>query len=198
LDVSDYDPGTQWGVVASSGNHFAFIKATEGVTFTNDLFVSDWPAAQNAGLIRGAYHFFHPGDDPVQQAQFYLKTIGTLSASDLPPMLDWETTDGVSSAQQIANAKTWLTLVEAATGKTPIIYVDPSFWNALGNPVDFVQYPLFIAEYDVSCPQVPPPWSDWTFWQKQIGPIPGVQSAQADIDVFNGALQLLEQFGLVQ
>lgn len=195
LDVSDYDPGTQWNVLAANGNQFAYIKATEGVTFTNDLFKTDWPAAKAAGLARGAYHFYHPSDDPVQQAQFYLQTVGTLAANDLPPMLDWETSDGVSNAQQIANAMTWLTLVESATGRTPIIYVDPSYWNSLGNPVAFFRFPLFIAEYDVACPRVPPPWNTWSLWQKATAPLAGVASPEADIDVFNGTLNLLQQLG---
>ena len=30
-----------------------------------------WSGARNAGLLRGAYHFFHPGIDPVEQAEFF-------------------------------------------------------------------------------------------------------------------------------
>ena len=172
----------------NGGYQFAFIKATEGTTFKNSLFDSDWAAALNAGVIRGAYHFFHPGDDPVAQAQFFLATIGSLQRNDLPPVLDWEVTDGMSASVQIQNAQIWLQQVESATGKTPIIYVDPSFWNQLGNPPEFVRYPLYIANYGVTCPSIPPPWNTWAFWQTGIGPVPGLQSVQADLDVFNGIL----------
>ncbi len=187
-DVSDYDPNTQWGAVRNGGYQFAFIKATEGSTFKNSLFNSDWAAALSSGVIRGAYHFFHPGDDPKAQAQFFLATIGPLRQNDLPPVLDWEVTDGVSVSTQIQNAQIWLQQVEAATGKTPMIYVDPSFWNQLGNPQEFVHYPLYIANYGVNCPSIPPPWSTWAFWQTGIGSVPGLQSVQADLDVFNGIL----------
>jgi lysozyme len=148
-----------------------------------------------AGVLRGAYHFFHASDNPTQQAQFYLKTIGTLADNDLPPMLDWEINDGQSAATNIANAKIWLQLVQAATGKVPVIYTGPSFWNSLGNPQGFEQYPLFIAHYDVSCPDVPPPWSNWTFWQTGLGPQAGV-SNDADLDVFNGSPAELLNFAL--
>jgi lysozyme len=193
LDVSDYDPGTQWPVVKNSSS-FTFIKATEGVTFTNDLFAADWNNAKTAGLVRGAYHFFHPGDDPAQQARFFLSVMGNLNNNDLPPVLDWEVTDGVSSATQIENALIWLQAVETATGRIPIIYVDPSFWNALGNPQEFVRYPLYIANYDVNCPSVPAPWSRWTFWQTKTAPLPGIQSALVDLDVFNGSFAQLSEF----
>ncbi len=189
VDVSDYDPSTQWGSVRNAGYSFAFIKATEGVTFKNSLFNSDWAQTQKAGMVHGAYHFFHPADDPQAQAKFFLATMGPLQPSDLPPVLDWEVSDGISASAQIANAQIWLNEVEAATGKTPIIYVDPSFWNQLGNPEQFVRYPLYIANYGVNCPDIPPPWSKWAFWQSGVGPVPGIQSAQADRDVFNGFLR---------
>jgi len=193
IDVSDYDPGTQWTVVKHSGVDFTFIKASEGIDYTNPYFVQDWAAAPNNGIFRGAYHFFHPKDDPTLQAQHFLKVMGKLQSNDLPAMFDWESNEGVSAAEQIKKAKVWLQLVEAATGKTPIIYVSPSYWNALGNPQEFERYPLFIAHYDVTCPEIPPPWSQWTFWQRGTGPAAGVQAAEADLDVFNGSLTQLLQ-----
>ena len=194
VDVSDYDPSTQWTTVQHSGRGFAFIKATEGTTYTNPLYASDWSSSKSAGLLRGAYHFFHPGDDPTVQAQFFLRTMGALGANDLPPLLDWEVTDSMSSATQIENALIWLQAVEAATGKIPVIYVAPAFWNALGNPTEFARYPLFIANYDTSCPDVPPPWSTWTFWQTGTGTASGLSSSEADLDVFNGTLTQLTSF----
>ena len=193
VDVSNYDPATQWSTVSHGGVGFAFIKATEGIDINNSYFSSDWESSRAASVLRGAYHFFHPGDDPTTQAQFYLNTVGPFASDDLPPMLDWEVTDGVSAAVQIQKAMTWLSLVEAATGKVPVIYVDPSFFNALGNPTQFARYPLFIANYGVSCPDVPPPWTTWTFWQKGSGPVAGVANT-ADEDEFNGSFEELQAF----
>jgi lysozyme len=85
-------------------------------------------------------------------------------------------------------------LVEAATGKRPIIYAGPAFFNALGNPQEFAEYPLFIANYDVTCPDIPPPWGGWTFWQSgDSSKVSGVVS-DADSDVFNGSSEQLLQF----
>ena len=196
VDVSDYESGTDWSEVQHSGVGFTFIKATEGTSFVSKNFAIDWPASKTAGVLRGAYHFYHPGDDPTVQAQLFLKTMGTLSSNDLPAMLDWEVDDGISPAVQIANAKIWLSLVEAATGKTPVIYVAPAFWNALGNPQGFDRYPLYIANYDVSCPDIPPPWNSWVFWQTGNGPQAGIQTSDADLDVYNGTAAGLLQFAL--
>jgi len=185
-DVTDYANGTDWDSVHQGGTGFVFIKATEGNDFTNSLFASDWKASGKSGLKRGAYHFFRPQDEGLTQAKFFLDTIGKLSADDLAPVLDWETTDDVDNALQISRALDWLKTVEAATGRVPIIYVSPGFFNQLGNPKEFVRYPLFIADWDTSCPSVPPPWSKWTFWQNtKSGSIPGLVN-DADIDVFGG------------
>jgi lysozyme len=194
LDVSDDQPNTNWQSVHSAGKSFALVKATEGTTFTNPDFATDWAALKTVGMIRGAYHYFHPSLDPLSQANYYLSKIGTLSAGDLPPMFDWEETDGLSASAQIAAAVVWLTRVESVTGKTPMIYVDPSFWNALGNPIEFASYPLFIANYEVACPQIPPPWSTFTFWQQGSGHVAGVQTNAVDLDLFNGNEAQLESF----
>ena len=196
MDVSNYDSGTNWATVHKSLG-FGFIKATEGNTITNNLFASDWKSAKTNGVPRGAYHFFHPSDDPTTQANKFLKVMGTLAATDLPPVLDWEVTDNVSNALQISRAQTFLNVVEKATGRIPVIYVAPAFWNALGNPSAFARYPLFIANYGVSCPEVPAPWKTWTLWQSNTGTVPGVQG-EGDQDQYNGNAGSLSAFAAIR
>jgi lysozyme len=199
LDVSDYDPNTNWTKVAASNRGFAFVKATEGSSYINPSFAADWANAKAAGVVRGAYHFFHADADPTAQANTFLKTIGKLGLNDMPPVFDWEVTDNQSNATQIARAKTFLQLVEAATGRIPIVYTSASFFNPLGNPQGFERYPLFVAEYKVACPKIPPPWSKWTFWQYADtgnGGISGVTNSDIDQDFFVGTLAQLAQFVL--
>ncbi len=180
--------------MAHAGRDFAFIKATEGTDFTNADFSTDWPAASSNGIVRGAYHYYHPEEDAVAQANYYLSVVGNFQVSDLPPMLDWEVTDSVSTATDVQNAVTWLKTVAAASGKTPILYVSSDFLNALGNPQELIQYPLFVAHYDVTCPTIPPPWSSWVFWQSSdTGSIAGI-TGESDLDAFNGSLSELKVF----
>jgi len=192
LDVSDYNWGTRWNSVQKGGRAFAYIKATEGSNYANPLFSGDWVASKRAGIYRGAYHFFHPLSDPLRQAEFFLRKMGPLEADDLPPLFDWEVGDGMKVSTQIKRAKVWLEKVAEATGKTPVIYIDISFWRSLGQPEGFEKYPLFIADY-AKCPAVPPPWKSWTFWQANIGPVQGVAGGKVDRDVFNGTLDDLNQ-----
>src|SRR5512142_3257654 len=61
LDVYHGDNGgnpINWSAVKSGGMSFAFCKATEGTTFVDSSFSTNWSGIEAAGMIRGAYHFF--------------------------------------------------------------------------------------------------------------------------------------------
>src|SRR5436305_2757650 len=49
-----------WRQVARSGKEFAIVKATEGTTYRNPWFYSDYNLSRRAGLVRGSYHFARP------------------------------------------------------------------------------------------------------------------------------------------
>ena len=198
IDVADQDGRVDWTAVKNSGKTFAFVKATEGVSIKDSAFAHHWQTMKAVGIIRGAYHFFHPHtSDPVQQAKEFLKTLGQLEPGDLPPVIDVEVTDKVDSRTVINAAKQWLAEVEKAllqqTQKPikPIIYTSPSFWEELGNPSDFASYPLWIAHYKVKVPAIPGAWQGQYLIHQYAGDISGVAgvSGRADLNRFNG-LQL--------
>ncbi len=193
IDVSHYQGTVDWNAVRGAGMSFAFAKATEGVTSTDAMFSTNWPAMGAAGLLRGAYHFFHPEDDAATQAQFFLSVVGTLSAHDLPPVLDVEITNGVSASTLWAGVSTWLETVASETGRRPMLYVSPGFWNANGGNPALIAYPLWLADY-ASAPALPSGFSTWSFWQySQSGTVAGVTGA-VDQDVFNGPVAALLAF----
>jgi MYXO-CTERM domain-containing protein len=164
--------------------------------YVNPYFAQDWAGIKAHGMVRGAYHYFHADTDPMAQADHFLTTVGTLEAGDLPAVLDLEETQGQSASTVAKKALAWMQAVEAKTGKKPILYTGPSFFsNTLGEPAGFGQYPLWIANYGVSCPNVPPSWSKATFWQySATGPVPGIGNVDVDQDKFNGSLADLHAF----
>jgi lysozyme len=196
VDVSQYQGTIDWAMVQGSGRSFAFIKATEGTTYTDPTFATNWAAAKTAGLYRSASHYFHPNLDPVMQADFFLQTAAPASG-DLPPALDLEVTDGQSAAVITANAIQWLDHVAAATGVTPILYVSPTFvTGTLGSPAGLQNHAtLLIASWGVTCPDVPAPFTTWAFWQySATGTVPGFATpGSVDLDQFNGTLADLQQ-----
>ncbi len=62
LDVSTFQGAISWSEVKSDGFLFAYAKATEGITYIDPDFQTYWSGMKSAGVIRGAYHFFHPQD----------------------------------------------------------------------------------------------------------------------------------------
>ena len=197
IDVSTYDGTIDWAQVKASGRAFAFAKATEGVTITDSTFATNWAAMKQAGVVRGAYCFFHSTDDPVAEANYFLGVMGKLEPGDLPPTLDLEVTDSQSAATITANAITWLDTVAAATGTRPILYTSPSFvTGSLGSPAGLESHAqLWIANWGVSCPDVPSPFTDWPFWQyNDTATVPGVpgSSGACDVNKFNGDLAALQ------
>ncbi len=185
IDVSYYQGDIDWQSVKDAGTVFAFARATYGTTKVDPKFSTYWPAIKNVQLIRGAYHFYIASEDPVEQANLFLSTVGTLSSGDLPPTLDLESGSGTSSSL-VSDVQTWLNIVEQKLGRTPIIYTGPSYWNDNMNS-DFGKYTLWVAEYGVSTPKSVNGWSNWTFWQhSESGSMNGIDGP-VDLDYFNGS-----------
>jgi len=190
IDVSHWQGVIAWPSVAGAGVDFAFIKATEGGDYTDPRFSANWAGAWQAGIIRGAYHYFRPQTDAAAQARHFLAT-AQLQPGDLPPVLDVEATDGRPDSEIAAGVRTWLQMVEQATGRTPIVYTRASFWNPHLGPGD-ARYPLWVAHYDVPNPTLPGGWTSWTFWQhSDDGRVPGITGA-VDLNWFNGTRAQLE------
>ena len=147
-------------------------------------FQANWSGAQAAGLLRGAYHFYQPGADPRQQAAHFLDTV-RMGPGDLPPALDVERAGEPGAL--ISGIQAWLAAVEQATGRTPILYTNPTFWTELRTS-DFGRFPLWIAEYGAPAPTVPPGWQTWSFWQfSDAGTVLGIEGP-VDLDRFHGTL----------
>jgi lysozyme len=196
MDVSHYDGTIDWPTAKSAGISFAIAKATESTTYVDPTFATNWAAMKSHGIVRAAYHFFRANTDPVQQANHAMQTIGALDAGDLPIVLDLETMDGETGATVAANALAFLDAVTQGTGKKAIVYTSPAFIAGLSGTAGFAKYTLWVANWGVSCPNVPSPWTTWAFWQdSSTGTVNGVPSTAVDLDVFNGTLGQLQGFG---
>ena len=183
VDVSEFQASINWGAVRNGGYH-------------DPTFATNWVGMKNAGVKRGVYQFFEPGEDPSAQADIVLQAIGggPLGDGDLPAMLDVEVTGGQSGATITAHIHTWIDKIQAATGRVPVIYTGKYFWNDNVGSGDFAGLPLWIAAYGPPCPDTPNAWNDWRLWQyADNGNIPGIGGA-VDRDVFHGSSADLAAF----
>ncbi len=187
IDVSRYQNKINWSLVKKMKSRevalgFAFMKATEGIRLTDVQFSRNWRKSREAGLARGAYHFFRANTDAAAQARNFIKTV-TLLPGDLPPVLDVETLDNTNAADFQDKVALWLSLVEQHYKVKPIIYSNAAFYNKHLHP-RFSDYKLWVAHYrERNRPKVK---NDWIFWQhNEGGRVNGIQSF-VDFNVFNG------------
>ena len=87
--------------------------------------------------------------------------VGKLGAGDLPATAHLESGGGKASVAQL---QTWVSVVTSGTGKAPMIYTAEGYWDGTYDG-DFNTYPLWVANWGVSCPDMPNGWSNWSFWQ---------------------------------
>jgi lysozyme len=197
MDVSSYDTVTDWSAAKAAGIDFTFIRVSDGTQYPDPSFASYWTGAKTGGVIRGAYQYFRPEEDPIAQADLLLAATGPYQAGDLPPVLDLEVADGLTTDQVGAAARAWVEHVSAAIGRPAIVYAGLYSWPTLTDGADFTTSPLWIAQWTTAaCPDIPTPWTRWQFWQDSAtGASAGVSGSGAlDLDVFQGSYDDLVGF----
>jgi lysozyme len=212
IDVSSNQGPIDWEAVSKAKFSFAFLRATIGAHTSDQMFAFNWMAIRGSGLVRGAYHYFWPLTSAAEQADKYIAAVGALVPGDLPPAIDleeaylkkdtnhdhefWKT---IPRDERLPMILGWLSRVESALGRKPIIYSRDNFLeNLLGeNVLELAPYALWIAHYtDAPQPRIPSAWRNWTFWQyTEEGAVGGV-SGKVDLDRFNGTRDDLKSFGL--
>lgn len=187
IDVSKYQDVIDWTSVrdmnvAGVQMSFVFIKATEGLGNEDSYFQRNWKKTRDAGLARGAYHFFLATKSGKAQAENFINSVD-LEPGDLPPVLDIEQTYGVSGDKLRERAKEFLQTVQDHYHVMPIIYTNVDFYKAHLKD-DFDGYPLWIAHYLQK--ERPSIYREWAFWQhSESGRVNGIVT-RVDFDVFNG------------
>jgi lysozyme len=198
VDVSEYQGSINWGSVHGAGIDFAIARVSDGTGHSDPTFSANWSGIKGAGMVRGVYQFFRGSESGSAQADLLVNAIGSLGAGDLPPVADVEVSDGVSGDTLVASLAAWVAEIKAKLGVTPMIYTAPGFWNGLPNTGQFGSEVLWVANWQVSCPDTPTPWTAWKFWQYDDGTttpnVPGI-SGGVDKDRFNGSLSELQSIG---
>ena len=228
IDVSHYQGEIDWDAVARQKVFFVYIKATQGDQKFDDYFAKNWVGAAQAGeagskIHRGAYHFMTANDSPESQAENFLATVGGLGSDDLPPCIDveWNLTKengsyvldekgrpldawaSYSPDEVVRRISLWLKLVEAGTGKKPIIYTNAEWWSErIGRDKSLASYALWVADYSSKSlgkesPNVPPEFS-WSLWQLTDQGVLRLGGTKQPVDttIYNGSVdKLMKQFG---
>ncbi|MFF2315685.1 GH25 family lysozyme [Arthrobacter sp. NPDC058097] len=202
LDVSSHQATVNWAAQYSMGARFAYVKATEGTTYTNESFGSQYGGALASGMIRGAYHFALPGVSTASaQADFFVNNGGGWSGDGktMPPLLDIEynpypslgnTCYNMSQGAMVNWIAAFSNRVLARTGRLPMIYTTTDWWTqCTGNSGAFSNQPLHLASYSRYVGSMPNGWGTYSVWQySSTGPFAG------DSNAWNGDLASLRKF----
>lgn len=148
-DISDYQAGFDIGREAERHDmSFVMTKATEGEGLVSDTFADNWRAAEEAGVIRGAYHYAHPDQDPNAEADHFFRTVtaaGGVRDGDFL-VLDIEERNGRSYDEISEWSQQFLRRMEDHLGTSDglMVYTNRLFGAQLSG---LSSYPLWVAEY---------------------------------------------------
>lgn len=125
IDVSNHQGVIDWDAVEGDEISFAYVKATEGRDWVDKRFAANWAGAGDAGIERGAYHFFSLCTDGAAQAKHFLR-VAQPDPQALAPALDLEELTGdcgptpAAVAEEVAE---FVGLVEDAWDREMVLYV---------------------------------------------------------------------------
>jgi GH25 family lysozyme M1 (1,4-beta-N-acetylmuramidase) len=192
VDVSHYQGSINWTSVKGAGIQFAYIKATEGTTYKDTAFNTNYVNAYNAGVIRGGYHFARPAaSSGATQANYFVSNGGGWSADGrtLPGALDLEAgCAGLSQTSMRNWIADFMNTYRSRTGRYAVIYTTTSWWTTCtGNYSGFwANHPLWIARWASAPGTLPAGAPTWTMWQyTDSGSVAGI-AGNVDRDYFNG------------
>jgi len=199
IDISHHQGTIDWELLRNQGiidGHpvaFVFMKATEGSDLVDRQFESNFKAAHEQGIMRGAYHFYRTSTPAKKQAEHFIKHV-QLSPGDLPPVLDVELKPGDVGTEELRQGVLeWLIRVEQHYGVRPILYTYHSFRQQYMNDSVFNLYPYWIAHYYVDSVRYRGPWAFWQHSDK--GELPGIKG-DVDLDIFRGTYEELQQMAI--
>ena len=112
LDLSHYQGNVFWETVGENTKMaYVYLKATEGGDRVDDLYEKNIQLAHRHGLKVGSYHFFRP-KTPLKLQLDNFRVQCRPGEQDLIPMIDVETTGGLTDRQFCDSLFRFLGMVE--------------------------------------------------------------------------------------
>ncbi len=190
VDVSRWQGEIDWPQLRSQGANFAYIKATDGGDHLDPMFRTNWRRAKEAGIRRGAYHFFYWCRTAGEQADWFIRNVPR-EPDALPPVIDVEYNGEsackmrLSKARVIEKMQVFMDKLERHYGQRPVIYTAPDFYkdNLRG---EFENYPFWLRAV-AQHPSKVYPGRNWVFWQYSGSGLSHGVTGKIDLNVFNGS-----------
>ena len=199
IDISHHQQQVDFERIRDAGIVGVIHKASEGLTFVDQVYAERREAALDAGLLWGAYHF-GVGADGSNQADAFLSAAQPDDQTLL--VLDYEPNPH-GPTMTLSQAREFVEHVAAVSGRYPGIYAGYMLKEQLGGPVAIdpilSKCFLWVAQYGSPRPlNIPATFGTWTFWQYTdgvhgVGPYDVDGVGRCDRDQFNGSLAQLRR-----
>jgi len=163
IDMSHYQGKVFWEAVGHNAKmSYVYLKATEGGDHIDHTYEYNIQLARQNGLKVGSYHFFRPKTELTKQLANFMAQCRPQD-QDLIPMIDIETTNGLSREAFCDSLFKFLDMVEEAYQVRPLLYTGKNFYNKhLAGRL--TGYKLMIAQYTDEEPTLADE-QDITMWQ---------------------------------
>jgi lysozyme len=190
VDVSRWQADIDWSTLRSHGANFAYIKATDGGDHLDPMFKTNWRDAKEAGIRRGAYHFFYWCRTAGEQADWFIRNVPR-DPDALPPVIDVEYNHQsgckmrLSTERVLEKMQVFMDRLEKHYGQRPVIYTAPDFYkdHLRGQ---FRDYPFWLRSVAAHPSKIYPD-RKWLFWQYSGSGLSQGVSGKIDLNVFNGS-----------
>ncbi|MGM9855559.1 MAG: GH25 family lysozyme [Muribaculaceae bacterium] len=176
IDVSSYQKDIDWDAVCNDKKiRFVYVKATEGATYTSPHFRYNIENARKHGLKVGSYHFLRTTSSLRSQFENFTRAVKP-EEQDLVPLIDIEQRGNWTPKQIVDSLDVFIKMVSKHYNCRPMIYTMTSFYNKY-LASHFKKYPLFIARYSESAPELND-GANYTLWQyTDQGTVKGIDHA---------------------
>ena len=189
IDISAHNGVVDFDKVASVGMDFVILKATEGATFKDKNFPTNYRKARKAGLKVGAYHFFRFDVGGYMQALNLMHSIKGRRL-ELPVVIDveeWSNPRDHTTHDILARLQTMINTLEAH-GYHVMLYSNKDGFEKFFSQ-QFAHYPLWLCSFTGA-----PEAGNMRLWQfSHVGRVSGVDG-KVDINTFNGSAAAWQQW----
>lgn len=148
IDVSNWQGYVNYSQVKNAGIEIVYIKASQGTSYKDPYFETNYTNAKANGLKVGFYHYLTATNtnQAIQEARFFASVISGKSP-DCKLVLDYEVFNGVGRTEVNQIAKTFLQELKSITNTEVMMYSNLSTAQNIFDNELARQYPLWLAYY---------------------------------------------------
>ena len=146
IDLSEYSDKVTWKSVKSNDNiKYAIVRSTMGDDGVDERFAENWEELDKLNMVRGAYHYFRPGENLDAQFENFKSKV-KFKPGDIRPIFDIETSGDLTQSEIVSAVNKWGEFCVNEWDVKPIIYTYLKFYiQNLKDEIDSAD--LWLASY---------------------------------------------------